>query len=274
LANQYGGSPSAAVMSVYSEHAWLPWRFEKLPVGFFDEPLNVQRYLDWLLASSGVRDYAALRTAHFARHGGLGVLRHFDGSPQRMVRAAAASRLSESEGVEVSVPTYNARHHWASVVEQRRFLDAVGAQLGVASSADGWERWYTIRRVQVEQAGGHTLLKNYYAGSMYAMLAAVYPEHAWLPWRFRRLPRRTWADERVLGLARRHAEETLGLRTVDDWLRLSSAALARLGLTHLVKMAGGIDGLLARTGHDRKEQRPIYEEEGKQVEVNNGTQMS
>jgi hypothetical protein len=32
---------------VYPEHEWLPWRFSKVPNGFWDDIKNQRDFLDW-----------------------------------------------------------------------------------------------------------------------------------------------------------------------------------------------------------------------------------
>jgi hypothetical protein len=47
LKSVYGGSPSTVVTSVYSEFEWLPWRFNCVPKGFWNDLKNQRNFMEW-----------------------------------------------------------------------------------------------------------------------------------------------------------------------------------------------------------------------------------
>ena len=45
---QYNGSHINLILSVFSNYNWLPWKFNSIPKGFWDEEINVKSYMNWL----------------------------------------------------------------------------------------------------------------------------------------------------------------------------------------------------------------------------------
>ncbi len=45
--------------------------------------------------------------------------------------------------------------------------------------------WYSVTAEQLHHVGVSSVLKNYYNSSLITALQTIYPEHSWLPWRFR-----------------------------------------------------------------------------------------
>jgi hypothetical protein len=47
------------------------------------------------------------------------------------------------------------------------------------------------------EIGGKTLLSNIYNGEFFPLLANVYPDYQWLPWRFASVPKSIWEDQKI-----------------------------------------------------------------------------
>jgi hypothetical protein len=45
---QRNGSLYSLLNGVYPEYDWQPWRFDKMPAGWMENPTNMSRYFDWL----------------------------------------------------------------------------------------------------------------------------------------------------------------------------------------------------------------------------------
>ena len=48
LLSRYGNSPSKVLLSLYPNHNWMMWKFERVPSGFWDSAKNKKLFLDWL----------------------------------------------------------------------------------------------------------------------------------------------------------------------------------------------------------------------------------
>lgn len=53
----YNGSAMRAVQNVYPEHKWLPWKFETVPLGFWEKIDNQRQFFDWLAEQLGYKTY-------------------------------------------------------------------------------------------------------------------------------------------------------------------------------------------------------------------------
>lgn len=47
IRNIYGGSLCTALLSVYPNHSWEEWRFDKVPKGYWNSVENQKKYVDW-----------------------------------------------------------------------------------------------------------------------------------------------------------------------------------------------------------------------------------
>lgn len=77
---RHKGSLSTALMEMYPEHNWEPWRFEKVPANWFREAPNARRFLEFIRAEQGWNDISELNqlTAKLVlKHGGRSYLRRW-----------------------------------------------------------------------------------------------------------------------------------------------------------------------------------------------------
>jgi len=65
---------SNAIMSIYSDHKFLLWLFNKLPNNFFDSEMNRSQYLEWLKAKLGVREIRDIRAKDLKENHGRAFL--------------------------------------------------------------------------------------------------------------------------------------------------------------------------------------------------------
>jgi len=127
-------------------------------------------------------------------------------------------------------------NYWASVANQKRFLDRLGSELGIGVSE--LSKWYQVpRRVIVDRGGGRIL--DLYQDSIPAMLSAVYPHFSWDPLAFERAPRNYWASvTNQRSFLAEIGRRQLGINGEEDMTRWYKVSWK------LIKDAGG-GGLLA-----------------------------
>jgi hypothetical protein len=77
--------------------------------------------------------------------------------------------------------------------------------------------WYSITNVQAVKAGGSTIIRKHYHGSLIRALATIYPDHEWQAWRFRNVSGRWWEDLDNQRRYLRWFEAQEGIRTQTDW---------------------------------------------------------
>lgn len=162
--------------------------------------------------------------------------------PTCSCRASANERAEVSAlGIAMSVVVrrrvFNASHAIApraaaapAAVDCRLCVDQRASALGVTNP----EMWYSVscRKFAAERTGKSLLVRF---GSMMNCLRAAYPEHAFLPWKFQRVPRGYWSEVRHQRELFQHLLEhlpqlknnpahwqSLSLRSVDRKYKLQS----------------------------------------------------
>ncbi len=46
--SHFNNSPYLAFTKIYSEYEWLPWKFDKVHNGFWDDMKNQRNFMDWV----------------------------------------------------------------------------------------------------------------------------------------------------------------------------------------------------------------------------------
>jgi hypothetical protein len=143
---------------------------------------------------------------------------------------------------------------WASDDNKRRALEWAGNKLGVKNMED----WYQIRRSQLIEIGGtlvvsfikidatrllemsHSLtgclsgseghqLVSHLPATMPEILRSVYPQHQWLDWKFVSTKKGFWNEPNNRKAFMLWVGETLGVKELSDWARISYAEVTALG---------------------------------------------
>jgi hypothetical protein len=75
------------------------------------------------------------------------------------------------------------------------------------------------------------LLTKHYKHSLINALKANYPDHQWLPWRFKKITQGWWKSIDNQNLFLDWATERLNIRSLDDWYSKSGNDIIDLGGT-------------------------------------------
>lgn len=90
--------------------------------------------------------------------------------------------------------------YWSNLEHQKKALEWIEKQLKI----DNWEDWYQVTVADLERVGGAGLLAVHHRSPCH-MLQHLLPQHEWLPWRFKGIPKGFW-------------DEVRNLRWYCDWL--------------------------------------------------------
>lgn len=105
-------------------------------------------------------------------------------------------------------------------------IEWLGKQLGVHSMED----WYSI---SLEDVRKHSKTFRFVGGQhlpISAVVALAYPNHPWLPWKFRTgVPDGFWMRMENQRLFCDWASKQLGINSDSDWLRITSSDFLPLG---------------------------------------------
>lgn len=220
----YGGSCGKALQTVYPEHDWLMWKFNSVPNRYWKEMENQVRFMDWLGVQLGFKtmdDWYTVTQDDFQQNGGSGLSSFYDFSPSKILENVYPQHKWLSWRFH-SVPN----SYWEGVDNQRSFFKWMGSQMGYTKMED----WYNVTQEDFHKYGAGRLFVRY-SSSPSKTMQAIYPEHQWMPWRFRSCPRGYWdkviKDGKEMKNVADWLAQQLSVKTLDDWYRVSKQQVLR-----------------------------------------------
>jgi hypothetical protein len=214
LTSYYRNSYADALLDVFPEHEWEPWRFRTTPDGFWSKKANRLRYLRWLgqrLGYQTLDDWYSLSYQQLTDHNGLALLKAI-GSVAGVVKLL----FPTEELLEWQFATVP-RRFWRSHANRKRYFQWLGKQLGFEQPDD----WYRVTAEDFATHNGSGLLYLYYGNSPSVAVAKTFPEHKWLEWKFTSAPNGFWRNTTNCRRYLKWLGDTLGLKNAADWYRIS-----------------------------------------------------
>src|SRR4051812_47624628 len=99
------------------------------------------------------------------------------------------------------------------MTNQKRFFEWFSSESGFTSLDD----WYKADRAEVCKSGAFGLINSYYQHSLSLALSAVFPDHLWVPWRFRHVRYKFWEDSNNVHRYMEWLGSELGVERVEEW---------------------------------------------------------
>lgn len=124
------------------------------------------------------------------------------------------------------------QEYWQKSGNLTKFFTWIAGKIGYNSMDD----WYNITLEDIcNYQHGKDLMYHYFSGSPFVALQLAYPDHNWLPWKFRKTPKRFWAKrENHLSFFCWLGKE-LGYQSMDDWYNVTHDDIHRHGGFHLLQ---------------------------------------
>lgn len=208
-----------------------PWRFNKVPNGFWDAQGNQRAFFEWAekeLRFHRKEDWYSATVPSLVELGAHSLLlRHKKSLPNALKHAFPEHEWLEWKFLNVS------KGFWDSLPNQRRFFDHV-----IGAPNNPLDHWYTVSADAVVQQGGSRLLKSY-GHSLRRALEAVYADHHWHAWLFQPQNHNIWDDATIRMEYFSWLGRQVGIARLEDWYSTLSVEL-------LQQYRGGT--LLARNG--------------------------
>jgi len=240
----HGNSLPALLTAVFPDHSWDPLRFTNTPRNYWLSLEHQRTFMDSLGRSLGFAEgeraaWYKVTSRTVINHGGVGLLRRHADSLSKLLAAVYPDYPWDFTKFSKAPQNY-----WVSVAHQRAFVDQLGRTLGFKEG--DLDAWYTVPHRVFYEHGGRGVLKIYH-GSIPALLAAIYPEFNWRPWRFPKSTGRVKGNVALLNAMVDDVESALGLHNADDWLRVKAEQLDALRVPRSLRGRGGLlDGLQRR----------------------------
>ena len=91
LVNLYDNSHIKLIMSIYNEYDWLPWKFNSVPKGYWEDKQNQLKYMNWLANEIKIKtmeDWYNVNVKQILNNGGGGLLTLYGGgSPLNLLKS-------------------------------------------------------------------------------------------------------------------------------------------------------------------------------------------
>lgn len=214
ILTMYNNSISKMLYTVYPQHDWKLFLFEKVQTGFWNDPKNHKVYFDWLEKELNITtkdDWYKMSVNDVVRVSGSAMLSNFYGNSLVKALQTVYPQHKWQLWRFVAVP-YRV---WSDSNHHREFFDWFAHQKGMRTK----EEWYDVQPMQINSMGGERVLECY-GGNMGKALAAVYKEHPWELWRFGNIPHGYWDDTSTHKLYFDWLGNKMGVNQLDDWYRV------------------------------------------------------
>ena len=240
LLTLYEGSPYKVLKAVFPHLEWLPWKFSKVPAGFWDDVGNQRLYMAWLSKKLGREEgnpeqWYNSSISEFLENDGKGLLNHFKGSHWALLQ----SLYPNAKWLPWKFTT-TPQNFWRDPANQRAYLEWLGKELGYSKRED----WYKVRWRDFLDNYGSTLVIKIH-GSPAKLLAAVFTDFEFEPWRFVNRPYDLGKNQASLKDMIAFVENALGFTTRQQWHRVKMTTLKELGVGYAIQREGGITKVLA-----------------------------
>jgi hypothetical protein len=180
LASVFGDSVAPAVMSVFPEHSWQFWRFQKVPKGMWEDPKRQREFLEFAATELGIKtmeDWYNVTSAQLQHLGGAALILHIY---KVSVVDLVTSVYPEHRWMRWKFVRMGQRD-WQDLNLQREYLSWAYNELKLKSLDD----WYSVSKKQIISLHGAALLRRY-DQSLSQALSLAYPDHVWDHDKFKR----------------------------------------------------------------------------------------
>ena len=105
--------------------------------------------------------------------------------------------------------------YWGNIKNQKMYVEWVKNKKNLKSMED----FYQI--TQQELSDGADFLYTIYNGYPSLLLANVYPDYNWMPWKFTNSPTHPWFSSKIAKQFTDWASGQLGIINLSDWYKVS-----------------------------------------------------
>jgi hypothetical protein len=134
--------------------------------------------------------------------------------------------------------------NWTEWDNRRNFFDFLGNKLGCTI----FEDFYTLDQKKLNELGGTALFEHVYHAKLVRAMEDVYPDHKWLPWKFREgTGDEYWSDKENQRLFLVELGTELGITHMDQWHKVPSDYIFKKGGQRILKQYKGSRFKMLRT---------------------------
>jgi hypothetical protein len=194
------GNIIRTLQGVYPEHKWEPWKFTRIPEGWWDTMPHQREYFDWLRTPLKLKDMDAWYDVSYKDvrrqpgssqliastlslppltlvrpcEGGYVLFSHYQDNIKKALLTIYPDHAWNEPRFDDSPQAYWDRLAGSSQDTQiRSYMEHIAQQLDVLKAED----WYRVSRTQLRKAGASHVIKKY--GGLVALLKRIYPKFRW-----------------------------------------------------------------------------------------------
>eukprot|EP01114_Cavostelium_apophysatum_P008802 TRINITY_DN2161_c0_g2_i1.p1 TRINITY_DN2161_c0_g2~~TRINITY_DN2161_c0_g2_i1.p1 ORF type:complete len:525 (-),score=71.58 TRINITY_DN2161_c0_g2_i1:75-1649(-) len=220
-----GGSHISALIAVYPEHPWKPWKFVKVSNGFWQNADNQRKFLDDLAIELKLKDWHdwyKIGEKSVIEHGGGALLNNHKGSMHRML-ATAYPEIPWKFG-KPSKGEQKDSGYWADKKNQFQFLEDLAKQVGIKH----WEDWYNVKQRDFVENGGGSLL-NHFQNQHLKAITSILNQFPWHRWKTEQVSVKFWDAPENQRAFFEQLFRQLSLKDWKDWYEVKSYVVSENG---------------------------------------------
>lgn len=233
----FHGSNIRVVKAYMPDYPFKEWLFSRAPVGFWDDPVNQRRYLEWLgeeLGFEDQEDWYRFDARSLTRNHGDKLIGLYDGSPSAVLRAVFPE-YDWKEWLFATLPN----QFWADPDNVMAYMEWLGEQLDFKEPED----WYQVTTWDFQVRRGASLLGKF-GGSPSQLVKFFFQDREYWEWLMPRTPRGFWQSRENCGRYLEWLGERLGVVELEDWYRVTADDVEANHGGTILSVHGGLTGLL------------------------------
>jgi hypothetical protein len=224
ILNRHNNSLVSAITCIYPDHDWQVWRFESVPMHYWENEENQRNFFHWLSEKLNVHsldDWYKIKKSDFTENGAAGLL-HSYCSDSPCIGLSIAYPDTEWQPWRFEVMPHG---YWNVPEYRMQYAEYLADKLEVMKMDD----WYKISAKDFAENCGSSLLRNYYEDSPSLAIMSFYPEYDWQPWRFETVQQHHWEK---LENRRNYFDwlaEQLKCDLIEDWYGIDQGTFLEFG---------------------------------------------
>jgi hypothetical protein len=226
------------VTILYPDYDWHVWKFDHLPLEWWNNKQNQRKYLDWFSKELDIGYHNMMMFIDpnelYSRNG-----RHLYNMYDKNLYNMISQIYNEYDWQPWRFGRV-CRGFWNSIKNRRNFVTWMTERLDIHRPDD----WYWIDIETCYNKANAISILNYYDLSLYNMLKDIYPHYPWQPWRFKNCPKNYWDSlENRMDFVQWLAQ-ILEIQFPEKWYSIEKKQWEQNGGSTLLRIRGFVAAIL------------------------------
>lgn len=194
LLKEYRWSVSQLLITLYPHQPWLPWRFERVPPGWWEKPANRLHFFTWLASELNLPLPDAIPCPRDELVAAPDVWYRVDRNKVRQLGGATLLARCYGDSLPIALISVFPSWKWNVWKFPQAPKAALEGQPAAVTVRDWFETfaapilridvhdlssWYRVSEAQLRQVGARRCFTRFGLPGLSAALALAYPEHPW-----------------------------------------------------------------------------------------------